>query len=491
MTEQTTAVDERAQYLIDLPPPTVAEITHIGHLFIYIQTDVLARYKTARGFDVVFPVAWDDGNWYTEEWYSSVDPQASQLRRDEFRARCAEAASARFERTRNHWRQLGITAGEGGHKYATSDTVFQRCVQSAFLGDLRRNRARRFTNEDGSPGWALDLSSYDDATVIKNAGDKWCPPELEHRFEQVVSTRELVVPYSARQRCGTPIPLWYRLDENCVADCDSPIVPEQIQLPIDPTVDVPNGFAPEQRDQPGGFIADTGMVNDAMAAACTYLRVIELGNGSSGGQVDLRTLGHYIIDGWLLDTIMRSVLQGGPSPFRTVMLSGKAIRRLDADGKEPDPEQILASYSPDAIRYWAVRAPLAFDTDWEPSVVEAGEVRARQVREIRATLASVSDRDGVARRLTELLESMTVALDNCDHSAATVAVESFLDWLEEHKDTEATTNHRESEDGGWVDDAAGTFQRMVAPLFPFAAEAGWRELRDDSVFDQGWPVSAN
>ena len=42
-------------YSIDTPPPTVSGALHIGHIFSYTQTDIIARYKRMSGFSVFYP----------------------------------------------------------------------------------------------------------------------------------------------------------------------------------------------------------------------------------------------------------------------------------------------------------------------------------------------------------------------------------------------------------------------------------------------------
>lgn len=53
-------------FVIDTPPPTVSGSLHIGHIFSYTQTDVLARFQRMRGQTVFYPIGWDDNGLPTE-----------------------------------------------------------------------------------------------------------------------------------------------------------------------------------------------------------------------------------------------------------------------------------------------------------------------------------------------------------------------------------------------------------------------------------------
>jgi valyl-tRNA synthetase len=53
-------------YAIDFPPLTVSGSLHVGHVFSYCHTDVLARFQRMRGREVFYPVGWDDNGLPTE-----------------------------------------------------------------------------------------------------------------------------------------------------------------------------------------------------------------------------------------------------------------------------------------------------------------------------------------------------------------------------------------------------------------------------------------
>ncbi len=53
-------------FAIDTPPPTASGQLHMGTVFGYVQTDIIARYQRMQGKTVFYPMGWDDNGLPTE-----------------------------------------------------------------------------------------------------------------------------------------------------------------------------------------------------------------------------------------------------------------------------------------------------------------------------------------------------------------------------------------------------------------------------------------
>lgn len=121
-------------YSIDTPPPYVsASHLHVGHAMHYSQFEFIARYKRMRGFNVFFPMGFDDNGLPTERYVEKVyKVDKSKVSSKEFTKLCLKETKKGIENYKKLWNLLGISV-DWGLTYSTIDSRSVKVAQESFI----------------------------------------------------------------------------------------------------------------------------------------------------------------------------------------------------------------------------------------------------------------------------------------------------------------------------------------------------------------------
>ncbi|HEY6287628.1 MAG TPA: class I tRNA ligase family protein, partial [Ktedonobacteraceae bacterium] len=120
-------------YSIDTPPATVSGQVHLGHSSSYSQADFLARFWRMNGYNVFYPMGFDDNGLPTDRYVEKrLGITAQQVGRRAFIEKCLEVSEEVEKDYRALWQRLGLSV-DWRHSYRTIDDLSRRTSQQSFL----------------------------------------------------------------------------------------------------------------------------------------------------------------------------------------------------------------------------------------------------------------------------------------------------------------------------------------------------------------------
>lgn len=130
-------------YAIDTPPPPVSGKLHLGHVYSYSHTDFMARFWRMNGYNVFYPMGFDDNGLPTERLVEKrFGITAPQVGRRAFIQKCLEVSEEAEKDYKALWQRLGLSI-DWRYSYRTIDDLSRRTSQLSFIDLYKKGLAYR------------------------------------------------------------------------------------------------------------------------------------------------------------------------------------------------------------------------------------------------------------------------------------------------------------------------------------------------------------
>ena len=358
------------------------------------------------------------------------------------------------------------------------------------------------------------------AAMLKRGGEiTWHPDYMQHRYTNWVEGLNGDWLISRQRYFGVSVPVWYATDSEGNPDYDRPLVPEESQLPIDPSTDLPAGFTEAQRNAPNGFMGDPDVMDTWATSSLTpqiagkweddaelFARVFPM---------DVRPQGHDIIRTWLFSTAVRSHFEHGVVPWSNAALSGWILdpdrkKMSKSKGNVVTPIDLFDQYGSDAVRYWAASARPGVDTAFSEDQMKVGRKLAMKLLNVSKFVLGFLDNATENAKVTEVIDhsmllrlgavidESTAAFKSFDYARALERTEQFFWWFcDDYVELVKVRAYRGAEDTGAQSAVAAlslalsALQRLFAPMLPFVTEEVWSWWQSGSIHNAPWPTAAS
>ena len=361
--------------------------------------------------------------------------------------------------------------------------------------------------------WFVKTMDSREELLARGSELQWHPEFMRHRYDNWVNGLSGDWCVSRQRFFGVPFPVWYPIHADGQIDYARPIVPDESQLPMDPSSDTPPGFSQDQRNQPNGFTGDPDVMDTWATSSLTpQIAADWLGDPDLFARVfpmDLRPQAHDIIRTWLFTTVLRSELEHGSLPWSHTAISGFVTdpdrkKMSKSKGNVITPMQFLKEFGSDGVRYWAANVRPGGDGIFDVGEIKVGRRLAIKMlnaakfalmqAEPRGPITEPLDR-GMLSSLSTLVRESTEQFEAYDYSKVLEQSERFFwsfcdDYLELVKGRrygDFTPEGAASANSAMLV-ALSTLLRLFAPFLPFVTDEVWSWWQAGSVHNAKWPT---
>lgn len=249
--------------------------------------------------------------------------------------------------------------------------------------------------------WFVKILDQKEQLKAKARECNWRPDYMRVRIEQWIDGLNWDWCISRQRYFGVPFPVWYVEwpEYGGVAARKGEVMARVEDLPVNPLVDMPQGFTLVEREADGRIRAtedETGLevfitpdkdVMDTWATSSVSPQLSSKAickdfaiDAARHGQLfpaDLRPQAHEIIRTWAFYTIVKAHLHEDTIPWKNLMISGWCLasdktKMSKSKGNVITPVSLIEEKGADAVRYWASTSRLGADTAFSEDVLKVG-----------------------------------------------------------------------------------------------------------------------
>jgi len=317
---------------------------------------------------------------------------------------------------------------------------------------------------------------------------------------------------SNQRHFGIAFPVWY------CGDCDEVILAEESKLPVDPLKDkVPKEKCPSCKSS--NIIPEKDVLNTWFTSSMTPQIAIQLMPKDLQKKLfpmDLRPQAHDIITFWLFNTVLKSRLHFGKTPWKNTTISGFVTKGKEkmskSKGNVIKPQEVMDQYGADALRYWAAGSKLGEDLDYQEKDLVTGKKFTNKIKNAARFVfmnlknskfdkqPKLLELDRIFLvKLNNLIRIATDSFENYNYSRSKLETDNFFwqsfadNYLEIVKKRIYNGTKEEKESAGYVlYHSLLTILKLMAPITPYVTEEIYQEFfkkneKTKSIHLSEWP----